>query len=334
MRAAALNPMGYPHFTDHLAAVAVATNTPLIFTDENLYEQSLQLYPSLRAELHSWQTFSAQQYDALFVSEMWSREKRRAAQRVVHCPHGFSDKAFWFKQCSSQDITLVYGQNMIDMVTEVSNPFNYVVVGNLRYQYYKEHSAAFQKIVQREVFSRFTKRQTTIFYAPTWRDCENSTSFFEAARALLQELPSYYNLIVKLHPNLEGDQERIVEVYEIISQFEKRANILFLSNFPLIYPLIANCDIYIGDRSAVGYDWLAFNKPMFFLSRREQTLPKISCCGITIYDFEKIYSTIEQHLLKDDIFSSVRKDLYDNSFAKEQPFEFIREQIFARIARD
>lgn len=348
----ALNPMGYPHYTDHLAAVAVCMGVPLVFTDVNHYEQSLRLYPDLNAQIHDYQGFTpgyiVEHYDVLFISEMWNRDLLQArfteheAQfgkhlRVVHCPHGFSDKGFWFEQCVEQDITLVYGQNMLDLIAarRPDQPLErYVVAGNLRHQYYKENQEFFDKIVAADVFSRFAKKQPTILYAPTWRDIEQSTSFFGAAETLLSQLPDHYNLLVKLHPNLEHDHDLMIHVYEIISKYESKSNVVLLSEYPLIYPLAAACDLYIGDRSAVGYDFLAFNRPMYFLNQTARDKDKdrelLHQCGVVItpQKYPKIYDIIEKSLENDaERFGEARQATYDYTFAKDRTFAKVRNDI-------
>lgn len=348
----ALNPMGYPHYTDHLAAVAVCMGVPLVFTDVDHYEQCLRLYPELNAQVHDYQGFTpeyiVEHYDVLFISEMWNRDllqvrfKAYEAQfdkqlRIVHCPHGFSDKGFWFEQCLEQDITLVYGQNMLDLIA-ARRPKQalerYVMAGNLRLQYYKENQEFFDKTAETDVFSRFAKKQPTILYAPTWRDVEQSTSFFGAAETLLSQLPDEYNLLVKLHPNLEHDHDHMIHVYEIISKYESKPNVVMLSEYPLIYPLVAACDLYIGDRSAVGYDFLAFNRPMFFLNQAGRHQHKdreyLHRCGVVITpkQYSKIYDIIEKSLETDaEHFDEVRRSTYDYTFTKDRSLADVRKDI-------
>lgn len=343
----ALNPMGYPHYTDHLAAVAVTMNIPLVFTDIYDYEQAERLYPNLEVQLKDWQEFNAryivENYDVVFVSDMWNRHQLKAkfhiceqelkkSLRVVHCPHGFSDKGFWFEECLEQDITLVYGQNMLDLIQQRSSETklqNYIQVGNLRRNYYLKHQQHFDRVVQEDVFRRFAKKQPTILYAPTWRDSENSTTFFEAAKSILSHLPKQYNLLLKLHPNLEHDHDRMIEVYEIISKYENEPNIVMLTGYPLIYPLAAACDIYIGDRSAVGYDWLTFKKPMFFLSNEKEN-PYLYRCGtvIPLSQLNVIYSIIEDSLPFDEArYSAIRSEVNDYTFGETRNAEAIRNEI-------
>jgi len=350
IRGVALNPMGYPHFTDHLAAVCVMMDIPLLFTDVEHFEQARRHYPQLRVELQGWQEFTPEslvpRYNTLFVSEMWSQQQVQTRfdtaslpedeqLRIVHCPHGFSDKGFWFAECADQDLTLVYGQNMLDLIAyhrPESEWTRYVITGNLRYTYYQQNAEKLDNIVEREVLAQFAKKQPTLLYAPTWRDAEDSSSFFTAAQHLLTQLPSHYNLIVKLHPNLEHDNDFMLHVYEVISQHEERPNVLFLTEFPLIYPLLAACSAYIGDHSAVGYDFLAFDRPLFFLNHLQRDIVSdrgtyLFRCGEVLApdQFSQLYQRIDQALsIEYDPYSEVRQQVYAYTYAPERPFSELR----------
>ncbi len=342
----ALNPNSHLHYTDHLAAVAVLMDVPLLFSEVDHYENALKCYPGLRAELHDWiqlkPQYFADRYNVYFVSEMWGPAQLRDRfsigenrYRVVHCPHGFSDKGYWFADCLNQDITLVYGQNMLDLIqlnNDKERTFNYVLSGNLRYDYYLQHKIYFDQLVKEEILQKFAIKQPTILYAPTWNDRERSTSFYDAIEPICANLPADYNLIVKTHPNLE--LEEIAQMYAWIGRYEDRGNIQFVQSFTPIYPLLAACDLYIGDRSAVGYDFLAFNRPMYFLN----TLGKDSCtdrdlylfrCGVEIMpkDYGRLYEIIQETLPSDEErFKKVREEVYSYSFV-HRPWSDVKADI-------
>jgi len=343
----ALNPNSHAHFTDHLAVVAVLMDIPLIFTEDDHYEDAIKCYPGLQAELHDRMqlrpSYFAERFGVFFISEMWNAAQLNARFssgknrfRIVHCPHGFSDKGYWFEECLDQDVTLVYGQNMLDLIYD-QNPSkqlpNYVMSGNLRYDYYLRYQDHFNQLVAEEVLSKFPEQQPTIIYAPTWNDRERSTSFFDAADTICTHLPDHYNLIVKLHPNLEL-ASGIAQVYALMGKHQHRTNILFLQHFTPIYPLLASCDLYIGDRSAVGYDFLAFNKPMYFLnnSLRESTTDRgvyIFRCGIEIAprNYVNVFKIIEETLPSNqEHFAAIRKEIYDYSFV-HRPWDEVRREV-------
>ncbi len=345
----ALNPNSHSHFTDHLAAVAVLMDIPLLFTEEDHFEDASRCYPGLKAELHDWMLlkpqYFAERYGVYFVSEMWNSTQLNARfkagdnrYRVVHCPHGFSDKGYWFEECLDQDVNLVYGQNMLDLIRERNaskEMRSYVMSGNLRYDYYLRNKEFYDQLVEEEILSQFPQKQTTIIYAPTWSDREQSTSFFDAADTICAGLPEHYNLIVKLHPNLELNTG-IALVYGLMAKHQHRKNIVFLQHFTPIYPLLSVCDLYVGDRSAVGYDFLAFNRPMYFLNarRRDSATDRgvyIFRCGVEVFSHEygQLYQIIEETLPSDkERFSEIRKQVYDYSFV-HRPWDVVRDEILA-----
>ncbi len=341
----ALNPNSHSHYTDHLAAVAVLMDIPLLFTETDQYEDAQRCYPGLQAEVHDWTQlkpqYFADRYTTYFVSEMWKPAQLKArfgtaAYYAVHCPHGFSDKGYWFAECVEQEVTLAYGQNMLDLI-QLHNPaksaFSHVLSGNLRYDYYLRNQKFYDQLVAEEILWKFPKKQPIILYAPTWNDREQSTSFYEAADMICASLPAEYNLIVKLHPNLQLDN-KIALIYALMGKYQKSKNILFLEQFTPIYPLLAICDLYIGDRSAVGYDFLAFNRPMYFLNPHHRD-PKtdrgvyLFRCGIEIppQEYGQLYETIEKTLpLDQEQFGAIRKEVYDYSFV-HRPWSEIKAEI-------
>lgn len=341
---AALNAQGYSHHTEHLAPLCVLMDIPLLFGDETNYLEAKKLYPHLKAELREWSSFApdalAKEYDVLYTSDQWPRDKLKQAfapfnktMRHVHCPHGFSDKAFWLKECAFEDMTLIYGQNMLDMLKRedvLKEIGHYVITGNLRFTYYLQNKIAFDKIVQDEILSRFAKKQPIILYAPTWQDSEMSSSFFSAIEVIANDLPDNYNLIVKLHPNLM--QNDIVETMRCIALYDGRPNVVFIEEFPLVYPLLDKADIYLGDRSSIGYDFLAFNRPLFFLNEtgKEELLFK---CGTEIKkeNYKKIYDVIEKEVKESQHFEKIRKEMYEYTFAQDKKWDEVKKEIDEKI---
>lgn len=353
-KGAGVNPNGLLHYMDHLSPVCVLMDIPLIFDDPEC-EIAKKYYPQLNAVTIDYDNLTPEylisQYDVLFLSDLWDRDdfrkKYRALEqkynktiRHVHCPHGYSDKGFYLKKCAREEITLVYGQNMLDMFKRfdvMDQLEEYVITGNYRYTYFKQHRAFFDKIVQEEILSKFEKKNPLILYAPTWMDFENTTTFFDATAYLLDQLPADYNMIIKLHPRLELDD--VVQYYQILGKYEDKGNVLFLKEFPLVYPLLAHSDIYIGDTSSIGYDFLIFNKPMFLINKNKQTSDNAPLfkCGIEILpeDYPQIFRKIEKALPEDkEKFTSTRKELYHYTFGKERSFETIKEELDSLLSRE
>jgi CDP-glycerol glycerophosphotransferase (TagB/SpsB family) len=147
-------------------------------------------------------------------------------------------------------------------------------------------------------------------YAPTWEDAEQNGTFWQAFPLLAERLPQEYHLLVKLHPNTM--RKYAVELEVLMGRYSKRENILFLPDIPPIYPLLKECSAYIGDKSSIGYDFLTFNRPLFFLNA-DPSLP-LHRCGRAIqaetFDFS----------LKDE-YAAQRKELHQYTFEAEPNWE-------------
>lgn len=351
----ALNASSEAHFMDHLAIVALIMDIPLFLFDENCFLLAKKYYPTLDVYLKDDSQFSlddlTKEYDVSFTTELLGNKGRtlfetaalqhKKTWRNVFCPHGFSDKTFYFEQCASEDIVLIYGDNMVDLLRDRGvwgQIKNYVITGNYRYTYFKQHQKFYEEIFQNEIQAHFDKKRPLILYAPTWLDQEASSSFFEATSFLLDQLPEDYNIIVKLHPRLELDD--IAGCYQIMGRYEKKKNVLFLISFPLIFPILAHTDIYIGDMSSIGYDFLAFDKPLFFLNKQKRN-PKtdrslfLFRCGteITPDQYGDLYKIIEAGLEDDhEKFSAQRKKMWDYTFGVERSFADIKTDIIQALS--
>lgn len=346
-----LNPSSQIHYTDHLAPICILMGIPLLFIDELDYSLGQKYYPGLQAQKIAYEELTPEylikNYDVFFMSDLWDRvtfhekfgpleKKYHKTLRHVHIPHGFSDKGFYLRKTANEDIPLLYGQNMIDMLKYFDvfqNLQSYVIVGNFRYTYFKKHLNFFNNVVEKEVLSHFKKRAPLILYAPTWQDFEDSTTFYQASSTLIDNLPSDYNMIIKLHPRLELDDT--ATYYHILGKYEEKPNVLFIKDMPLVYPLLAHTSIYIGDMSSVGYDFLPFNKPMFFLNKQKRDAQTdrglyLFRCGVEILpeQYAEIYKIMEKSLPTDrEKFGAIRSEVYEYTFGKERPFEEIKQEI-------
>lgn len=338
----ALNPYGNIHYIDHLAVVAVIMDIPLLSLDQQCHELAKRYYPGLQASLEEHHLFSAEfifkKYDVSFTSDLWDRrtiketfspleKKFNKIWRNVHVPHGFSDKGFYLVKSAMEDILLLYGQNMIDLLKSFGkwdDVNEYVITGNYRYSYFLKNAEFYQKIFEEEIQPHFDKKRPIILYAPTWVDFEQSSTFFHAYKFILDHLPSDFNMIVKLHPRLELDD--VVSYHRIIGEYENRNNIFFLSEYPLVFPILANSDVYIGDMSSIGYDFLAFNRPLFLLNpqgRDKETDRRLFLfkCATEIKpdQYPHLYHIIEKEILHDnEKYHLLRKQMWNYTFGEQQ----------------
>jgi hypothetical protein len=336
------------HHLDHLAIVCHIMQIPLVVTEEDLADLARKYYPRLEI-IHADYLQVAEQlvqnFEIIFYCMprvlfdeilFFAQQLHRKRLHTIWCPHGNSDKGHatpFMEALDKEEVALVYGKKMVEFLMR-KHVFEqlkaHVLTGNFRYAFYKTHRDFYAPLVRTEITQRLPKADKTLLFAPTWQDQENSSSFFEACPLLIEKLPENHNLIIKLHPNLRLQEE--IKVERILEKYEERPNVLFLTEFPPIYPLLDLVDIYIGDMSSIGYDFLTFDKPMFFLnqSRRDaQNDPGLYLyrCGTEILPdrYPEIYEIIAK--TDDERFSAIRKEVYTYTFAPEKNPDTLREEI-------
>lgn len=342
-----------PHYIDHLAPLCSFLKIPLLVTDEKIEETISIFYPNLTTycipplalpekileclEILFVCTPKVLVEETLFFAQKLHKKKIH----TIWCPHGNSDKGHQsshMEALNQEEIALVYGKKMIDFLkqkTAFSQLKCTVEVSNFRLKHYKENQKLYDKLLKTHVLEKLPKGKKLLLYAPTWQDNEKSSSFYEATPHLIKNLPSEWNLIIKPHPNLALKEEASYSFLRKLSQ--SRPNILFLTDFPPIYPLLAAVDLYIGDFSSIGYDFLSFQKPMFFLN--EQKRLKESDLGLYLYqcgteiqpdDYPNIYTIIQNTLTQDStLFSLARKKVYEYTFAEEIESATLSQKIFS-----
>ena len=329
---------------DHLGILSAELKIPLIVTEEETFQLAKRFYPEIDVTLKGFDELSmeylAQNFDVIFeTGKFWATELGpfmellfRKKMRFVFCPHGNSDKGHSLQNHVDQDISLVYGEHLHDHLkkTGATQKIRHILrTGNYRYPYYLRHRALFDALTDKIVFQRFQNPKPTILYAPTWQDEENPTSFFSATDALIEQLSPSYNLIIKLHPFLSDRHP--AEVYRVTARYENHPSALFLTDFPPIYPLLSRCALYLGDYSSIGYDFLAFDKPLYFLNPKKAPNPSpLHACGLEIpenawNDLNKfLTSTTEQNATERAMH---RKKIYTYAFGEEISPETLRLKI-------
>lgn len=307
------------HHLDHLAPLSVLIKCPLIVDDETTYEIAKKYYPDVDVHLQAIDLINlSNQYNLLLVSTRYAKEELQKAFnalgvdhiRFCYCPHGKSDKGLVSnegKSITGQDIALLYSPSQKTLLQEDDAKETHVI-GNYRAHYYMQYKEALDTIVEEEIFSQFGKTQKTLLYAPTWADNENSTTFFTHYKNLIDSLESDQNLIIKLHPLLE--KHHPAYAHHALSYHLSKPNIQVLLEFPLIYPLLNRIDAYLGDYSAIGYDFLYFDRPLYFLA--DVKLP-LHDAGISLKDPKEAFFPHK------DSHSTIRKTLYDKAFSPFNP---------------
>lgn len=330
------------HHLDHLAVFCSLMHIPLVVTDEDLLQKARLYYPDL--EVLHWDCLEApfevaKAFDILFYStprilfdEVFfiAETTLRKKIRTIWLPHGNSDKghaSYFMEGLKDEQTLLVYGPKMIDFIRQkISQIPSCIKIGNYRYEYYRCHQQFYDSWMEKLQLPR-----KFILYAPTWQDEENSSSFFEAAQILIDQLTSDDFLVIKLHPNLE--KETLVQ--QFILQNESRPNLRFLTGFTPIYPVLERASIYLGDMSSIGYDFLTFNRPMFFFNpaQRNRSDPGLYLhqCGRTLED-PKMFTILRQ---EDDQshLTQLRQETYAYTFGEDRSWKFIEKLIRNEIQK-
>lgn len=339
------------HHLDHLAPLCSFMAIPLIVTEEKIADLARLSYPNLTVILSEYLAvaqYLISNFDIIFYSmtrdlfdEVFFFVQKLSQKRLhtIWCPHGNSDKGnaiYYMEALKKEEAALVYGKQIIEFLRRkrvFDQLKGHVITGNYRYQFYRDHQIFYDDLAARQISRRLPKAEKTLLYAPTWQDYEHSSSFFDAAAPLIDTLPEKYNLIIKLHPNLYLQEEFKIE--ELIKEYEDRSNILFVSDFPAVYPLLNLADVYIGDMSSIGYDFLVFNRPMFFLNQNDRDQQNdlglyLFRCGIEIksQQYSDIHNIIDRYFhfeLRD--FSEIRSEVYSLAFAPTKPLDVLKKEI-------
>jgi len=330
-------------YLDHLGVLAYIMDMPLFVTEKETYRSALTFYPQVQAIHKEAQDldvdFLAHHFDALFESgKFFTMELapfiellHNKKMRFVYCPHGHSDKGHSAKQFAPQDISLVYGSHMSDLLTStgaMKSIRSTAATGNYRLAFYEKYRSFYKSLMEGNILDKLDPNKKTALYAPSWQDGENPTSFFGEARRLIQDLKQEFNLILKLHPFLK--QFHPAETFTVLERCKEEQGVVFLENFPCIYPLLDACDLYIGDYSSIGYDFLSFDRPLYFLIGENSPRFEIHGCGEIIPDKENISSFI-QNTWKENTLGKkeARKALYEYVFAKEKAFDVLKSEILS-----
>lgn len=304
------------HYIDHMAPLCALLNIPLVTNELRIRDIISKFYPAVTVFYWDYLNFPWQlvkNFDVVFYCSLRGDFKSefqlqqdilQKEVKTIWCPHGNSDKGRhqYFMEALQEEIAvLLYGRKMFDYIIDKGvSPKNFHFLGNYRYYYYLQCKSFYDGQIK-EILGE--KKKTTILYAPTWHDCENSCSFNEVKSYLLNHVPHDMRLIVKLHPNTFS--QYWLETEQLLEEYKNNNDIVFLKDFPCIYPLLDYVDVYLGDMSSVGYDFLIFNRPMFFLNKnlrnKNQDLGLyLYSCGEEILPtrYERIYEIIRTYLEK------------------------------------
>ncbi len=342
-----------PHYIDHLAPLCSLLAIPLIVTEEEEKKLVQTFYPEVQVtqiDSISLPDLLVEKIDIIFLCTprilfdeifFFAQKLRNKKVHTIWCPHGNSDKghiSLFMEGLDKEEVALLYGEKMIDFLKQ-KKAFDqlkkHVVTGNFRRAYYLKNKNFYDQIVQDKILKKLPPSEKIVLYAPTWKDSESSSSFYEALPFLVKNLPPHWNLLIKPHPNLLMEDEE--KNRSLIERYQDHERVRFILDFPPIFPLLSITDIYIGDFSSIGYDFLGFNKPMFFLNQKKRD-PQVDLglylyqCGVEIRpeQYNEIYSIIQNTLPKDSLlFSEIRKKINEYTFNPRKSEELLKKEIEA-----
>lgn len=350
----------YNFFIDHLAPLCHYLNWPILSSNPQTKLLYHKYYPNVEIRLKNWSlNFLVEHYTSILYSfdpqpsfrsllqEMRRKEPKNPLWRkklhLLYHFHGCSDKGYhstWIDpkgHFKDLDLVFIYGQRMREILQDkglYSLPQKILSIGNYRKNYYEKHLHFFDQKVHLDLFSKFKRKAPLLLYAPTWQDCENSGSFSYLQPSIFEKLSKSFNILIKLHPNstLKRPGYDPTETLKKIKALSKLPHVLTLPFYPLIYPLLKKADLYLGDFSSVGYDALAYPKPLIFLNALNRPLEdpgaKLFKAGLVIAkkDFNQIPTLVKKEFEKRDFFSlSAQKALYDYAFSPNSIEELLKD---------
>lgn len=311
------------HYIDHLAPFCTLYNLPLIVCDEIIAELCRQYYPGLSIiendPLHlQLSTKIVCCEPARLVQLAFPHAK---IQQLFWLPHGNSDKG-WKKpyfQALQSETALVYGQKMVDLLQAQKIQIPMIRIGNFRLQYWKQHREFYDRMLDQTDW--FDRSKRIYLYAPTWEDVESNSSFWFFSSRLFEAVPKDCLLLVKIHPNMQ--RQNVAELERLRGKAAAYSAIRFIDLFPPIYPLLNRCNAYIGDMSSIGYDFLYWNRPMYFFNPHPEyskTDPSLFLyrCGKEVFldSIESIFRQEQDHLP----LLQLRKQIYDYTFDRSPEY--------------
>jgi len=280
------------HYIDHLAPFCALMQWPLIVFENSIAEQCAQFYPMTEVIQTD---FSFQQLPECIVScdnrpllTLALGPFSKWKGRFIWLPHGQSDKGWkssYFEALGKEDLLLIYGERMRGTLRSKNITLPQVSVGNFRWQFYQTNRSFYNYLMNKT----FGKGRF-ILYAPTWDDCEQNSSFWKAYEQLIATVPGKLHLCIKVHPNMQ--KKSFAKLEQCRGKLKDRQNISFIDDFPPIYPLLERTDVYIGDMSSIGYDFLRFDRPLFFLTDQKKDPTKSESAWLMQYGEQILYEEI------------------------------------------
>jgi hypothetical protein len=333
-RVVSVNPECSLGFVDHLAPLLSLLKGDFLFVDPLSYETAKALYPDVSFKLvppeTSFELDLHPHYRYFLACTIIPKEifqRHFSPLKSLFVPHGNSDKGYiateapFFKE---PDHLFIYGEKMRAYLEDkgVFHEFAAppIYSGNYRLSYYKKHKTFYDRLIYDTIGHKLSPHRKTILYAPTWGD---GCTLFSHGIKFLENLTDDYQVIIKAHPFLLDHY--FGQFVLLKERFKDDPKVHFLEDFPPIYPLLNIIDYYIGDYSSIGYDYLAFNRPLFFFYKKPILPLALYQVGTLINedDAARTLSILE----RPDLLQDVRQKLYHFTFGEEESFSALEERL-------
>ncbi|NGX61435.1 MAG: hypothetical protein K940chlam9_00920 [Chlamydiae bacterium] len=315
-------------YIDHLVPLCQIMGIPILVTNAKVQALIERYYPPMEIILAEPEDYSLdpylENYEVFFYVE-WSRMGNGTFQfheytcshrvRSVCSLHGHPDKhdeIYWLEKFASEEIILAYGPDLVEKMERKGIEKNPILTGNYRLAFFEKHRSFFTSRLP------FEKNFPILLYAPTWT-CENWKSelrhyfspFFRHFEEIVSTFSPSFQLLVKLHPVTRFYQPDAVEQLQSSSP-----DLLFLEDYPPIYPLLEKTDLYVGDYSSIGYDFLYYDRPLLF-SGTGQITPLQACGDVFTKDLD----------WKNLPAQPKRKEVYNAVYGPPKPLETLKQEI-------
>ncbi len=300
------------HYIDHLAPFCALQKWPLITVESKVFWLCKKYYPELKViRTDIWNIPFPENLVSCYPSKLLKAAfpSMDPSTKMFWLPHGNSDKGWVvpYFEALSDETALIYGQKMEDFLKKKQVNVPTIRIGNFRLHYWLKYRAFYEKKIP-------LPKPPQYLYAPTWNDPENNSSFWQIFPLIAAALPKNVRLIVKIHPNMQKQDSHRIE--QLKGQYAQNPNIVFLDEFCPIYPLLDCCSAYIGDMSSIGYDFLYWNRPMYFINAKQRDAKTdlslfLFRCGFDILptDIGSIFTTKDLPQ-----FQSIRQKTYEYTF--------------------
>lgn len=316
----------FPQFLDHLAPFAIELKIPLVIVEPEIYELGKKYYPNLDAVLASdihLMTHYIPESETIFscITHKIIKGAFSFIKDFNHyfIPHGMSEKGTfikdYFAHFKDEKNILVYGDQLKEMINKDAflPDDSFTQIKNYRYYHYLKNQKFYDQHLQE---LGLDTGEPFIFYAPTWNDNAKGSSVL-SCKEILTSLSKKSKVVCKWHPHLFWQEPKFLDQIE-----KEHPEVIFLREFPLIYPLINACSIYIGDLSSIGYDCLAFEKPMIFLNEIDKTSKLFSCGEVLCKsEYSNIGSFINKALTNHQNRIHSITSLYEHAFTPKESIE-------------